>query len=1156
MTRHVPERRYETYWEREASLNEEISCAWEMHKKPRDLGDIMNNLQGVMDHLQKWSKKTIGNVSKQIDKKKKQLDQILKRDDSNSKKRANILCREIDELLEKEELRWRQRSRVNWLQAGDRNTSYFHRKATWRAKKNKITELVNNKGVITQDDKEMNTIATEFFMELYKVDNTVQPDLVTRHLQNVISDEMNENLCMQFSDDEISFALFQIGPTKAPGPDGFPACFYQRNWGTLKTDIIQAVRKFFELGSMPDGVNDTAIVLIPKIKNPTNLKDYRPISLCNVVYKVVVKCLVNRLRPLLKSIVAETQSAFVPERMITDNAIIAFECFHSIHNGNKSSGSFCAYKLDLTKAYDRVDWKFLEEALRTMGFAEQWIKWIMTCVKTVRFSVKFNGKLLEKFYPSRGLRQGDPLSPYLFLLVGESLSALINRNINHNLLQELKISRNCPGISHLMFADDSLLFFRANTDQASRIKEILRQYEKGTGQLLSSDKCSIMFGQHVPDIDMQSVAYILEVNKMTMEDKYLGLPIPEGSMKQGKLISSKDKLRKKCSDWNEKYMSGAAKEALIKSVAQSISNYAMSVFKFPMGLCDDMSQIIREFWWGDEDNKRKVHWLSWDKITKSKNMGGMGFKDLRMFNQALLARQAWRLIQFPESLCARLLKAKYYPSGQLIDTAFSKSVSPCWQGISYGLELLKKGIIWRIGDGTNIRIWRDNWIPRGNHKVIGKASNQRLKWVSDLINQTTKTWDEPTIRSLFFPPDAEEILKINLPSSNARDTIAWAHESNGIFTVRSAYRLGRSLQSNEKNTASSSRPDGERPLWNLIWSTKVPPKLKTFCWKLATNSLGVQTLRCNRNMDILPTCSICGCEPEDAYHAVMTCTKANALRHCLRDVWELPAENLLRFSGDNWVLVLLDQCNEDMRAKLIFLWWRSWHMRNNVIYGDGKCGVKQSALFITSYLDSFLQAQNASHTSDVKGKKVMNCHSMDSSKAKEIPKPWNAPNLGWHKLNIDAGFIDDLNMGSWGAILRDHNGIVAASAWGTLPHCPNAATAEGLAILKGAKAIVNYATTQVIIESDNAAIVQEINRATTSRSQLCYLATDIKEVLSLIPGYVVNKINRAGNTAAHCLANYALRMRNEGVLLNAVPPCVEDLINLDCNRCCNSATCA
>ncbi|KAK1644767.1 hypothetical protein QYE76_062572 [Lolium multiflorum] len=794
----------------------------------------MNNLQGVMDHLHKWSKKTIGNVSKQIDKKKKQLDQILKRDDSNSKKRANILCREIDELLEKEELRWRQRSRVNWLQAGDRNTRYFHRKATWRAKKNKITELVNNKGVVTQDDKEMNTIATEFFMELYKADNTVQPDL---------------------------------GHQTPP-----------------------ELRKFFELGSMPDGVNDTAIVLIPKIKNPTNLKDYRPISLCNVVYKVMVKCLVNRLRPLLKSIIAETQSAFVPERMITDNAIIAFECFHAIHNGNKSSGSFCAYKLDLTKAYDRVDWKFLEEALRTMGFAEQWIKWIMTCVKTVRFSVKFNGKLLEKIYPSRGLRQGDPLSPYLFLLVGESLSALINRNINHNLLQELKISRNCPGISHLMFADDSLLFFRANTDQASRIKEILSQYEKGTGQLLSSDKCSIMFGQHVPDSDMQSVAYILEVNKMTMEDKYLGLPIPEGSMKQGKLISSKDKLRKKCSDWNEKYMSGAAKEALIKSVAQSISNYAMTVFKFPMGLCDDMSQIIREFWWGDEVNKRKVHWLSWDKITKSKNMGGMGFKDLRMFNQALLARQAWRLIQFPESLCARLLKAKYYPSGQLIDTAFSKSVSPCWQGISYGLELLKK-------------------------------------------------------------------------------------------------------------------------------------------------------------------------------------------------------------------------------------------------------------------------AQNASHTSDVKGKKVMNCHSMDSLKAKEIPKPWNAPNLGWHKLNIDAGFIDDLNMGSWGAILRDHNGIVAASAWGTLPHCPNVATAEGLAILKGAKAIVNHATTQVIIESDNAAIVQEINRATISRSQLCFLATDIKEVLSLIPGYVVNKINRTGNTAAHCLANYALRMRNEGVLLNVVPPCVEDLINLDCNRCCNSATC-
>jgi hypothetical protein len=597
-------------------------------------------------------------------------------------------------LLEKEELHWRQRSRVNWLQAGDRNTSYFHRKATWRAKKNKIDKLKDDNGNEITKESDLQNLTTAYFKDLYKKDDSVHHEEATSVLQQKITPEMNEVLCKPFTDDEISFALFQIGPTKAPGPDGFPACFYQRNWATFKEDIIQAVKNFFEKGVMPDGVNETAIVLIPKNNNPSSLKEYRPISLCNVVYKIVAKCLVNRLRPVIQDIISETQSAFVPGRIITDNAVIAFECFHALQKGTKNAGKFCAYKLDLMKAYDRVDWTFLEEAMRKIGFDHQWMNWIMECIKSVRFSVKFNGKLLEKFTPTRGIRQGDPLSPYLFLFVGESLSALIRQQIMSGNLKELKITRKSPGISHLMFADDTLLFFQANPDQATIVKDILCKYERGTGQLLSPAKCSLMVGQHTTPDDSDKAAEILKVEVMTLDEKYLGLPIPEGHIKEGKLKSSKEKLSKKFSAWNEKYMSAAAKEALIKSVAQSISNHAMSVFKFPAGLCDDMSNIIRDFWWGDEEDKKKVHWMSWDKMAKPKSQGGMGFKDLRMFNQALLARQAWRLINAPNSLCARLLKSKYYPSGELSDTAFGQNVSPCWQGISHGLELLKLGIVW------------------------------------------------------------------------------------------------------------------------------------------------------------------------------------------------------------------------------------------------------------------------------------------------------------------------------------------------------------------------------------------------------------------------------------------------------------------------------
>ena len=173
--------------------------------------------------------------------------------------------------------------------------------------------------------------------------------------ERVVSSADNDRLCAPFTDKEISDALFQIGPLKAPGPDGFPARFFQRNWNTVKEGVMAAVRDFFSTGHMPEGVNDTSIVLIPKISNPSRMSDYRPISLCNVSYKVISKCLVNRLRPLLDDIISVEQSAFIPGRMITDNDLVAFECLHYIKQEKDPTRSFCAYKLDLSKAYDRVD---------------------------------------------------------------------------------------------------------------------------------------------------------------------------------------------------------------------------------------------------------------------------------------------------------------------------------------------------------------------------------------------------------------------------------------------------------------------------------------------------------------------------------------------------------------------------------------------------------------------------------------------------------------------------------------------------------------------------------------------------------------------------------------------------------------------------------
>jgi hypothetical protein len=540
--------------------------------------------------------------------------------------------------------------------------------------------------------------------------------------------------------------------------------------------------------------------------------------------------------------------------------------------------------------------------------------------------------------------------------------------------------------------------------------------------------------------------------------------------------------------------------------------------------------------------------MSWEKMTKPKCKGGIGFRDLRLFNQALLAKQAWRLIEFRSSLCARLLKARYYPSGDLIDTAFIKNTSTCWQGITHGLELLKKGMIWRINTGEKIRIWRDNWLPRGNLKVIGNATRSRKRWVSDLIVQETKTWDEQLVRNLFHEADAEHILQIKIPTLTGEDYVAWHYEKNGMFSVKSAYRLALELQEMNGGEGSSNKQAGERDLWKLIWGAKVQPKVRTFGWKLATNSLGVQAHRCRRKMDLLPTCSICGTEPEDCFHAMVSCTKARSLRQRLREVWDLPHEDAFKFTGKDWVLILLSQVDEDMRAKLLLLWWRTWHLRNNVIFGDGKCGIEHSSNFLQSYLCSSLDTREIETLADPKGKQPM----FSPSTELEVKCPvqqaiWTKPSTGWCKLNFDAGFVESSNKGSWGAILRDEVGHVILSAWGRLDYCASAEVAEAIAGLYSIKAILPVCVRPVIIENDCAAVIKALQNKTSDKSVIADLVRDMQELLSFCPGFQFAKVHRACNSVAHELARLG-KYERECVLFDSAPPCVAGLIERECNQ--------
>jgi hypothetical protein len=203
-------------------------------------------------------------------------------------------------------------------------------------------------------------------------------------------------------------------PLKSLGPDGFSACFYQHNWATVHPEVCSAILHFLNTGNMDARINTTHIALIPKKLSPASIMDFRPISLCNVIYKLISKVLANRLKVVLPDIISPTQSAFLPGRLITDNIFATYETMHSMQTRMWSKTGYIGLKLDMSKAYDRVEWEFLEATMRRLGFDEKWVNLVMTCVQTVTYSVVVNGNPVGNIRSSRGIRQGDPISPYLF----------------------------------------------------------------------------------------------------------------------------------------------------------------------------------------------------------------------------------------------------------------------------------------------------------------------------------------------------------------------------------------------------------------------------------------------------------------------------------------------------------------------------------------------------------------------------------------------------------------------------------------------------------------------------------------------------------------------------------------------------------------------
>ena len=323
-----------------------------------------------------------------------------------------------------------------------------------------------------EEEGKVEEIVVGYYRTLFWTNNPIDFTEFFAAIQRKVTPVMNQQLTREYSEQKVKVAQ-QMYPLKAPGPDGMRPLFFQHFWPTCGAVVSKMVLDFLNQGIPPPNFNETHIVLISKIKEPKRVTDYRPISLCNVTYKIVSKVIANRLKKILPSIISETQSAFVHGRLITDNVLVTFETMHHISKKKSGKVGEMALKLDMSKAYDRVEWECLEKIMEKLGLDERWRVLVMRCVRSVTYSIKINDSPRGHIIPSRGIRQGDPLSSYLFLLCAEGLSTLIKASVAKGDMKGVSVCRGGPILSHLFFADDSFILCKASLDECDALQKAL-----------------------------------------------------------------------------------------------------------------------------------------------------------------------------------------------------------------------------------------------------------------------------------------------------------------------------------------------------------------------------------------------------------------------------------------------------------------------------------------------------------------------------------------------------------------------------------------------------------------------------------------------------------------------------------------------------------
>jgi hypothetical protein len=400
---------------------------------------------------------------------------------------------EIIQTTELEEKILMQKSKITWLKLGDGNNAYFHATIRGKNKQAGIYKLEDHNGRVLTEFKDIEKEVLRFYVDLVGTSSQrlLHVDIAAIRNGTQLQEIHQNSLTQPITDQEIWNALKNIEDTKAPGIDGFNSKFFKASWNVIKSDVIAAVHEFFDYDRLYAPINCALVTLIPKSSDAKTMKDMRPIACCTTMYKIISKILTTRLSKVITVVVDESQSAFVPGKIIHDNIIIAHELLRGYNR--KHISPRCAIQMDLQKAYDTVEWTALEMIMREMNFPKKFINWIMICVSTVSYKYAINGQQSELLKAKRGLRQGDPISPLLFVLIMEYLHRCL-KNLHkkpdfnfHPKCEKLQITNIC-------FADDLIMFTRGDETSVKLMMGEFKKFSDSTGLKANPAKCKVYFG--------------------------------------------------------------------------------------------------------------------------------------------------------------------------------------------------------------------------------------------------------------------------------------------------------------------------------------------------------------------------------------------------------------------------------------------------------------------------------------------------------------------------------------------------------------------------------------------------------------------------------------------------------------------------------------